>query len=233
MLLRYLLCAILYVSLNAWAGNPQVEFETSQGNFVVELYPDKAPHTVENFLQYVNIGYYTGTVFERAIPNFVAQGGGMTETLQVKPTFTPVISESNNGLLNDRGSIAMVRGHSADSATSRFFVNLANNHILNYVRPEEGFEGYTVFGRIIRGFDVLLQIGAKPTVDIGRLQNVPIELPVIRSAYLLDSAVEAENLPPEPPPVFTTKSKTNKTATTKKAYSKLIKKGNASGKTAN
>ncbi|HEY8084475.1 MAG TPA: peptidylprolyl isomerase [Methylophilaceae bacterium] len=208
------------------AANPQVEFQTSLGNFVVELYPDKAPHTVENFLQYVNVGFYTGTVFERAIPNFVAQGGELTDTLQLKSTYTPVASESTNGLLNDRGTIAMVHGHSADSATSRFFVNLADNHILNYVRHEEGFEGYTVFGRIIRGLDVLVKIGTSPTGDVGKLHNVPVDLPVIRAAYLLEHPIEAESLPPEVP-------QKNKTIVKKKTSSKLTKKGNASGKTAN
>jgi cyclophilin family peptidyl-prolyl cis-trans isomerase len=230
MLLRVLLCLILCLSLSldALAGNPQVEFETSLGNFVVELYPDKAPVTVNNFLQYVNIGYYTGTVFERAIPNFVAQGGGMTEALQLKSAFSPIASESDNGLPNERGSIAMVHGHAADSATSRFFVNLADNHILNYVRHEQGFEGYTVFGRIIRGFDVLVRIGATPTTDVDRLQNVPVELPVIRSAHVLDYAVAAESLPPQAPsPEITQKNKTKKTS------SKSIKKGNTSGKTTN
>ena len=233
MLARGLFCLLLcLLSLTALAANPQVEFETSLGNFVVELYPDKAPVTVNNFLQYVNIGYYTGTVFERAIPNFVAQGGGLTDTLQVKSTFNPIVSESTNGLLNERGSIAMVHGHSSDSATSRFFVNLADNHILNYVRHEQGFEGYTVFGRIIRGFDVLLRIGATPTKDVGKLQNVPVELPVILSAHLLENAVAAESLPPLPPsPEITQQNKPNKTI--KKASSKSVKKGNISGKTTN
>jgi peptidyl-prolyl cis-trans isomerase A (cyclophilin A) len=233
MLLRCLLCWVLCISSTALAGNPQVEFETTLGNFVVELYPDKAPRTVDNFLQYVNIGFYTGTVFERAIPDFVAQGGGLTETLQLKPTFTPIVSESTNGLPNERGSIAMVHGHLADSATSRFFVNLADNHILNYVRHEQGLEGYTVFGRIIRGFDVLVRIGGSPTASIGSLKDVPKDLPVIRAAHLLDHVVLAEDLPPEPPSVATPIIKTNKSLTAKKTSSKLTKKGNSSGKTAN
>jgi len=229
MLLRGLACLFLTFSLSAVAANPEVEFETSLGNFVVELYPDKAPQTVENFLQYVNIGFYTGTVFERAIPNFVAQGGELTETLQVKSTFTPVVSESTNGLPNERGTIAMVHGHSADSATSRFFVNLADNHILNYVRHEQGLEGYTVFGRIIRGFDVLVKIGNSPTTDTDRLHNVPVDLPVIHAAYLLEHPIEAES----PPPQIAQKTDNKKSVTTKKTSSKLAKKGNTSGKTAN
>jgi cyclophilin family peptidyl-prolyl cis-trans isomerase len=229
MLLRCLVCMFLGISLTAAAANPEVEFETSLGNFVVELYPDKAPRTVDNFLQYVSIGFYTGTVFERAIPNFVAQGGELTETLQLKSTFTPVVSESTNGLLNERGTIAMVHGHSADSATSRFFVNLADNHILNYVRHEQGLEGYTVFGRIIRGFDVLEKIGTSPTTDTGRLQNVPVDLPVIRAAYLLEHPIEAES----PPLEIAQKVNNKKSVTTKKTSSKLAKKGNTSGKTAN
>jgi cyclophilin family peptidyl-prolyl cis-trans isomerase len=231
MWLRALVGLVLCASLTALAANPQVEFETSIGNFVIELYPDKAPRTVGNFLQYVDIGYYTGTVFERVIPNFVAQGGGMTETLQLKPTFTAIASESTNGLANDRGSVAMVHGHSADSATSRFFVNMADNHILNFVRHEQGLEGYTVFGRIVRGFDVLVQISALPTVTRGNMQNVPSELPVIHSAHLLDQAVMVEDLPPEPAHAVKEIIKTKKIAPAKNTSSKLTKKGKTSGKT--
>lgn len=222
---------LLAFSLSAMAENPQVEFETSLGNFVVELYPDRAPRTVENFLQYVNSGYYVGTVFDRAIPNFVAQGGGLTESLQLKPALEPIPSESTNGLMNERGSIAMVHGHTADSATSRFFVNLADNRILNYVRHEQGLEGYTVFGRIVRGFDVLVQIGASPTTVVDKLQDVPKELPVILGAHLLDNAVVAESLPPEPVAVVKESIKTKKNVSTKNTTSKLAKKGNTSGKT--
>ena len=227
--MRGLFGLILCCSLSALAGNPQVEFETTRGNFVVELFPDKAPRTVENFLRYVNSGYYVGTVFERAIPNFVAQGGGLTETLEPKPALEPVASESTNGLFNERGSIAMVHGRSADSATSRFFVNLADNRILNFYKHEIGLEGYTVFGRIVRGYEVLMQIGASPTATIGKLQNVPRELPVIRTAHLLETAVMVENLPPEPVPVAKEKSK----KVAKNSLSKLSKKEKLSGKTTN
>ncbi len=229
LLLRGLVSSLLAISLTAMADNPEVEFQTSLGNFVVELYPDKAPRTVENFLQYVNIGFYNGTVFERAIPDFVAQGGELTETLERKSTFTPVVSESTNGLRNERGTVAMVHGHSADSATSRFFVNLADNHILNYVRHEQGLEGYTVFGRIIRGFDVLVKIGNSPTRDTGKLQNVPVDLPVIHAAYLLEHPIEAES----PPLQIAQKIKNKKSVTMKMTSSKLAKKGNTSGKTSN
>jgi cyclophilin family peptidyl-prolyl cis-trans isomerase len=228
---RGLFILLVGFSLTVLAENPQVEFETSLGNFVVELYPDRAPRTVENFLQYVNSGYYEGTVFDRAIPNFVAQGGGLTESLLPKPALDPIASESNNGLTNERGSIAMVHGHTADSATSRFFVNLADNRILNYVRHEQGLEGYTVFGRIVRGFDVLLQIGSSPTTVVGKLQDVPKELPVILGAHLLDNAVLAENLPPAPVPAVKESIKAKKIVSTKNSSSKLAKKGNTSGKT--
>ncbi len=181
------------------AANPQVEFETSRGSFVVELYPDKAPATVENFLAYVNSGFYNGTVFHRTIRKFVVQGGGLSESLEPKPTRSPIPNESNNGLSNDIGSLAMARGYKSDSATSQFFVNLEDNRFLNFYRREAGLEGYTVFGRVIRGLDVVMRISDAQTSNVGRLDHVPHELVVIRSSRLLDTPVLAENVVPEKP----------------------------------
>lgn len=194
---RSLFCLFcLFAGVVAHAANPQIEFETSRGNFVVEVYPDKAPRTVENFIQYVRSGFYDGTVFHRAISHFVVQGGGLTERLDPKPTRDPVPNESTNGLSNDYGTVAMARGYKTDSATSQFFVNLEDNRFLNYYRSEAGLEGYTVFGRVVRGLDVLIQISGIPTESVGRLDHVPRELAVIRSSRLLDVPVLAENMPP-------------------------------------
>jgi peptidyl-prolyl cis-trans isomerase A (cyclophilin A) len=199
--------------------HPQIEIETSRGSFVVEVYPEKAPRTVENFMQYVNSGFYTGTVFHRAVQRFLVQGGGLTESLEAKPTLPPIPNESTNGLSNMRGTVAMARGGAADSATSQFFINLADNRFLNFYRPEAGLEGYTVFGRVIRGLDVLLAISNGTTTTIGKFSNVPTEPPVIRSARVLENPIIAEN----ELPVIEPEAKEKK--------STLVKKGKKRGKT--
>ncbi len=197
---RLLCLFFLLASLSVYAANPQVEFETSRGTFVIELYPDKAPRTVENFLQYVKNGFYDGTVFHRAINHFVVQGGGLTEKLDPKPTRDPVPNESTNGMSNDYGTVAMARGYKPDSATSQFFVNLEDNRFLNYYRNEAGLEGYAVFGRVVRGLDVLIKMSEVATVQVGKLDHVPKELTVVRASRLLDIPVLAENAPPLKPP---------------------------------
>ena len=189
----------LLISFQLLAANPQVEFETSRGSFVVELYPDKAPHTVENFLQYVANGFYDGTIFHRAIRKFVIQGGGLTEALEPKPTQQPIPNESTNGLSNDFGTLAMARGYGANSATSQFYVNLEDNHFLNYYRQDPGLEGYTVFGRVIRGMNVVMQISEGQTATIGKLDHVPKDPVVVRASRLLEAPVLAENFQPPKP----------------------------------
>jgi len=207
-MMRLLALVLLLCCINALAANPQVQFETSRGNFVLELYPDKAPRSVENFLQYVNGGFYTGTVFHRTIKNFVVQGGGLTETLAPKPTELPIINEADNGLSNEIGTVAMARGYRSDSATSQFFVNLTNNKFLNYYKKEAGLEGYAVFGRVIQGYDVLQQISESPTAPAAQLKDVPKELTIILAARLLDAPVVAERLPmPELPKAKPAKAK--------------------------
>lgn len=202
----------LLASLQVDAANPQVEFETSRGRFVIELYPDKAPRTVENFLQYVRSGFYDGTVFHRAINKFVVQGGGLSEKLDPKPTRDPIPNESTNGVSNDYGTVAMARGYKPDSATSQFFVNLEDNRFLNFYRSEPGLEGYTVFGRVIRGLDVLMRISDTPTETVGKLDHVPRELTVVRTSRLLDMPVLAENTPPRPPETVEKKSQSLKSS---------------------
>jgi len=207
---------LLFCCANALAANPQVEFETSRGNFVLELYPDKAPRSVENFLRYVNADFYTGTVFHRTIKNFVVQGGGLTESLETKSTWSPIVNESNNGLSNDLGTVAMARGYAPDSATSQFFVNLTDNRFLNYYKSEAGLEGYTVFGRVVKGYELLQRISESPTTTAAKLKDVPKEFVVIRAARVLDMPVTAESLPmPELP-----KAKSSKTKVASKKKSK-------------
>ena len=214
--------------LQAIAADPQVQFETNLGNFVLELYPDKAPVSVENFLKYVNNGFYTGTVFHRTIPRFLVQGGGFTDMLEAKSTWSPIVNESNNGLSNDLGTVAVARGYASDSATSQFFVNLTDNHFLNYYKKEAGLEGYAVFGRVVKGFDVLKKIGESPTSPVGKLKNVPKELTVITTAHVLETPVIADSMPlPEVPKDKTIKPKAAPKKKSKESPS--TQKGNTRG----
>ncbi|WP_040852418.1 peptidylprolyl isomerase [Thiorhodospira sibirica] len=153
--------------------NPQVKLTTTQGVVVLELYPEKAPITVENFLNYANEGFYTGTVFHRVIPNFMVQGGGFSADMQQKPTGETIRNEANNGLKNDTGTIAMARTPDPHSASSQFFINVADNDFLNFKsETSQGF-GYAVFGRVIEGMDVVSRIVAVPTGRSGMHQDVP------------------------------------------------------------
>lgn len=165
-----LLCCSLFTGLAA-AANPQVEFKTNVGSFVVELYADKAPATVDNFLRYVNDGFYQGTIFHRVIPDFVVQGGGFTKDYQQKPTRQPVKNEAANGLRNVTATLAMARTADPHSATAQFFINLKDNNGLN---PSPGQHGYTVFGRVVKGMDVVQKIAAIPT---GAGGPFPAEVP--------------------------------------------------------
>ena len=182
--LALLACAVVpALSQNVASQNPVVVLETSKGVIKVELFADQAPKTVENFLRYVDAGYYVDTVFHRVIPKFVVQGGGFTPELELKPTFEPTPIETKNGLTNDRGTIAMARMDDKDSATSQFFFNLADNDRLN----RSGFSfGYTVFGRVIEGMEVVDSIAQVQTSKRGPMDDVPI-LPVF-----LDRAYRAE-----------------------------------------
>jgi peptidyl-prolyl cis-trans isomerase A (cyclophilin A) len=176
----------------AFAANPQIEFQTNMGSFIVELYPDKAPKTVENFLNYVKNGFYEGTIFHRVIHKFIIQGGGLTADMQSKPTFPPVPNEANNGLRNEPGALSMARAFNPDSATAQFFINLDDNKMLNYYKPEPSLMGYTVFGKVIRGMDIAHKIGRIPTQAVGKLADVPQEIIVIEKAALLETPIIAE-----------------------------------------
>jgi len=141
---------------------PIVEIKTSQGPIIVELYSDKAPNTVANFLQYVKDGFYNGTIFHRVIPNFMAQGGGFDKDMNEKKTRDPIKNEADNGLTNTFGTIAMARTSDPHSATAQFFINVANNTFLNYSQKTETGWGYTVFGRVLKGMDVAVRISNMP-----------------------------------------------------------------------
>ena len=164
-------------------GNPMVLISTSLGDIKVELYPDKAPETVKNFLQYVDAGYYNNTIFHRVIPGFMIQGGGLTADMQDKRAGqrAPIKNESSNGLHNDLGTIAMARTSAPDSATSQFFINTKNNDFLNKEKAQDGV-GYAVFGKVVDGMDVVRKIEQVKTGTKGPHQNVPDEPVVIKSA---------------------------------------------------
>jgi len=169
----------------ATTTHPQVLLETSKGNIVLELYPDKAPKTVENFLQYVKAGFYNGTIFHRVIPDFMIQGGGFTADMTQKPTKAPVQIEADNRVLNERGTIAMARTNDPNSATAQFFVNLVNNGNLNFTAKTTSGWGYTVFGKVVDGMGVVDAIAQVPTTNKGTYQNVPAQAVVIKKATIV------------------------------------------------
>jgi cyclophilin family peptidyl-prolyl cis-trans isomerase len=179
----------LLLSATAYADYPQVEIKTSSGNIVLELYPDKAPKTVNNFLRYVKDGHYKGTVFHRVIPGFMIQGGGFDKTLKQKPTRQPIENEAANGLKNEAGTIAMARTSDPHSASAQFFINVANNTFLNHTSPTPQGHGYTVFGKVISGVEVVNKIAATPTGPGGPFPgDVPKETVVIEEAKLIAGA---------------------------------------------
>jgi peptidyl-prolyl cis-trans isomerase A (cyclophilin A) len=177
-----LVAALALCGNAAWAQQ-KVRIETSAGDIVVELDAAKAPKTVANFLQYVQDGHYSGTVFHRVIPNFMIQGGGMTENLHEKPTRAPIPLESANGLSNTRGTIAMARTNVPDSATAQFFINVRDNAFLDRASSRDG-TGYAVFGKVVAGMDVVDKIKLVPTGNRGPHQNVPLEPVLIKKASL-------------------------------------------------
>lgn len=184
---KHLLCVLLLTSAtsNTFAAT-QVKFETNQGNFTVELYPEKAPLTVANFLQYVKDGFYESTIFHRVINGFMIQGGGFERDLFQKPTRAPVKNEAANGLKNNTGTIAMARTQNPDSATSQFFINLKDNAFLDHTGPEPSKMGYCVFGKVVSGMDVIKKIAVVPTGSISRFSDVPTKSIKIKSAKLLE-----------------------------------------------
>jgi len=156
-----------------------VVFETSLGAFTIELYPEEAPITVENFLQYVDDEFFDGTVFHRVIPDFVIQGGGFTEAMKQKPTRASIKNEADNGLKNLRGTLSMARTSDVNSATSQFFVNLADNAFLDHGARDFG---YAVFAKVVEGLEVVDAIAAVRTGNRGGHQDVPLEPVVVHRA---------------------------------------------------
>jgi peptidyl-prolyl cis-trans isomerase B (cyclophilin B) len=167
-------------------GKPMVQFTTSLGVIKVELYPEKAPVTVKNFLTYVKEGYYDGLIFHRVIRDFMVQGGGFTKEMKERGSKHPPISnEAANGLKNDRSTLAMARTSVVDSATAQFFINVVNNDFLNHrAKTPQGY-GYAVFGKVIEGMDVVDKIRAMPTGNSGMFQDVPLQPVTITNATVV------------------------------------------------
>lgn len=192
LLVPFLCLSMLFAGMNVQANDTtpqQLEIQTNHGSFIIELYPAKAPKTVANFIQYVTSDFYAGTTFHRTVDRFMIQGGGLTADMREKSTFSPIENESNNGLKNEYGAIAMARAFNPNSATSQFFINLADNKFLNFHKPEAAYIGYCVFGKVIKGIDVVERIGKSPTKVVGAHLNVPVEPVVIEKVALLDQPI--------------------------------------------
>jgi len=173
----------------AQAENPRVKFETTAGDFTVELNPAQAPVTVENFMKYVDNGHFEGTIFHRVIRDFMVQGGGFTVGFEQKETLDPIALESYNGLKNDKGTLAMARTSIPDSATAQFFINVKDNDFLNYA--SDANPGYAVFGKVVEGMHIIMQISTRPTGPGGpsrRMQDVPAVPVIIETVTVVNTA---------------------------------------------
>jgi len=174
-----IIASALLLNVTAVADNPVVKFETTAGDFTLELNQEKAPVTVENFMGYVNDGYFEGTIFHRIINGFMVQGGGFTVDFTDKPTRDPIAIESATGLTNDLGTVAMARTSDPNSATAQFFINVKDNDFLNY--QSDAQPGYAVFGKVTEGMDVIMEMSLRPTGPGGKykqFRDVPA-VPVI------------------------------------------------------
>ena len=167
---------------NLMEKNPTVLLETSSGDILIELFPDKAPETVANFLQYVDDGFYTNTIFHRVIKDFMIQGGGLGVRMNEKSTRPPVKNEADNGLKNERGTIAMARTMDPHSASAQFFINLVDNAFLDHTEPTQQGWGYCVFGKVIDGMDAVDAIAKLKTKSDGMYDDVPVDMVVITGA---------------------------------------------------
>lgn len=188
---RFLLAGLALLTLTlagaALAANPKVNLQTNKGLIVIELYPDQAPQSVANFLAYVDAGFYDGTIFHRVIPDFMIQGGGFTADLEKKETRAPIPNEADNGLKNERGTLAMARTNDPQSATAQFFINHKDNAFLDHSGKTPRGWGYAVFGRVTDGMSVVDAIATTPTGGKGMFpKDVPLETIVIEKASRSD-----------------------------------------------
>ena len=203
-LIRFALVSILLslISLGpalADDDHPRVRLVTTLGDIVLELDRSKAPKTVENFLAYVNEGFYEGTIFHRVIDGFMIQGGGFTQDFMKKPTHSPIQNEADNGLKNERGTIAMARTGDPHSATAQFFINVVNNDFLDFRSPTPRGWGYTVFGKVVEGMDVVDNIRHTPTGSGGPFRKDVPQTTIVIEKAVMDGA--AAVMPPSAPSI--------------------------------
>lgn len=165
--------------------NPMIKLTTSKGEITIEMYPDEAPATVQNFLSYVESGFFEGLIFHRVIEGFMIQGGGFTPDMQQKKSGDPIQNEADNGLKNETGTLAMARTGDPHSATAQFFINLENNDFLNHTGKNPQGWGYAVFGKVTEGLDVVNQIGSVATGRAGPYSDVPVEPVTIENVQVI------------------------------------------------
>jgi peptidyl-prolyl cis-trans isomerase A (cyclophilin A) len=195
LLLMFMLLAMLpatALSKEKATALPMVIMETNLGTIKIELYPEQAPVTVDNFRQYAREGFFDGLIFHRVIPGFVIQGGGFEPGMKQRTTRAPIVNEAANGLKNTRGTLSMARTMVVNSATSQFFINLANNVSLDHRGEAPALFGYAVFGKVIEGMNVVDKIASEPTGTKGQHQDVPLKDVVIIKAYEENSGEEAK-----------------------------------------
>jgi peptidyl-prolyl cis-trans isomerase B (cyclophilin B) len=182
-----MILAVLTAPLSLAADTPpKVKLETNYGDIVLQLNPQAAPKTVDNFIQYVQDGFYDGTLFHRVIPDFMIQGGGFTTQMRKKETRAPIRNEADNGLKNVRGSVAMARTNDPHSATAQFFINVKDNDFLNHSAPNSRGWGYAVFGEVVEGMATVDEIRAVATGNRDRFRDVPIKPVIIDKATLVE-----------------------------------------------
>lgn len=192
-MLKILFSALaLLFSLSAAAANPRVELKTNMGNITLELYADKAPQSVENFLQYVKDGHYNGTIFHRVISSFMIQGGGFTPDFNQKQTRGPIRNEAGNGLKNTLGTVAMARTPDPHSATAQFFINTADNAFLNFTAPTQQGFGYAVFGKVVKGMEVVNKIARVATGTRPPHSDVPLKPVIIERAVIIENQAKSD-----------------------------------------
>lgn len=179
-----LLVTVAHSDQSTWNKN-MVTMKTSLGELTIELYPKEAPETVRNFLEYVEDGFFDGTIFHRVIPGFVVQGGGLTPDMQPRTTRAPIANEADNGLKNHKGTLSMARTSNPDSATSQFFINLVDNAFLDFTAKTPQGWGYAVFAKVVSGMEVVEKMGKVPTHNASGHQDVPVEPVVIEKAEIV------------------------------------------------
>ena len=186
----FVLLTVFALIGSAFAQNPRVEMKTNRGLIQIELYQDKAPKTVANFLQYAKEGYYTGTLFHRVIDNFMVQGGGFDKDMREKRTRGPIENEATNQLKNEFGTLAMARTSAPHSASAQFFINLKHNEFLNFREPTTQGFGYAVFGRVVQGMDIVASIAKVRTGRAGTHSDGPIEPIIIEAITVIANTQE-------------------------------------------